>query len=191
MEVGLFTFAAFCMGAMGSTQMAAHQIALQTVSMAFMVPVGMSYAVTMRIGQHYGAGNLLMVRMAGRLGIGFGGCVMLMFGLLFWLAPHLVIGLFLDINDPAFAEIVVLATKLLAIAALFEFFDGTQTIAMGAIRGLKDARTTFLIGFGLLLADRCACRVVARLLYRCWRFQACGGAGAGPVLLGRGADLRI
>ncbi|WP_440058550.1 NorM family multidrug efflux MATE transporter [Pseudomonas fragariae (ex Marin et al. 2024)] len=147
-EVGLFTFAAFCMGAMGSTQMAAHQIALQTVSMAFMVPVGMSYAVTMRIGQHYGAGNLLMVRMAGRLGIGFGGCVMLMFGLLFWLAPHLVIGLFLDINDPAFAEIVVLATKLLAIAALFEFFDGTQTIAMGAIRGLKDARTTFLIGLG-------------------------------------------
>lgn len=49
-EVGLFTFAAFCMGAMGSTQMAAHQIALQTVSMAFMIPVGISYAVTMRIG---------------------------------------------------------------------------------------------------------------------------------------------
>ncbi|WP_439850225.1 NorM family multidrug efflux MATE transporter [Pseudomonas syringae] len=147
-EVGLFTFAAFCMGAMGSTQMAAHQIALQTVSMAFMIPVGISYAVTMRIGQHYGAGNMLMARTAGRVGIGFGGSVMLMFGILFWLAPHWVIGLFLDINDPAFAEIVVLATKLLAIAAWFEFFDGTQTIAMGAIRGLKDARTTFLIGLG-------------------------------------------
>ncbi|MCF5506080.1 NorM family multidrug efflux MATE transporter [Pseudomonas syringae] len=147
-EVGLFTFAAFCMGAMGSTQMAAHQIALQTVSMAFMIPVGISYAVTMRIGQHYGAGNMLMARTAGRVGIGFGGSVMLMFGILFWLAPHWVIGLFLDINDPAFAEIVVLAAKLLAIAAWFEFFDGTQTIAMGAIRGLKDARTTFLIGLG-------------------------------------------
>ncbi|NAS61272.1 multidrug transporter NorM, partial [Pseudomonas syringae pv. actinidiae] len=61
-EVGLFTFAAFCMGAMGSTQMAAHQIALQTVSMAFMIPVGISYAVTMRIGQYYGAGNILMAR---------------------------------------------------------------------------------------------------------------------------------
>ncbi|MBI6578177.1 NorM family multidrug efflux MATE transporter [Pseudomonas viridiflava] len=145
-EVGLFTFAAFCMGAMGSTQMAAHQIALQTVSMAFMVPVGISYAVTMRIGQHYGAGNMLMARTAGRLGIGFGGTVMLLFGLLFWLAPHQIIGLFLDINDPAFADIVVMAVQLLAIAAWFEFFDGTQTIAMGAIRGLKDARTTFLVG---------------------------------------------
>ena len=56
-EVGLFAFAALCMGTMGSTQLAAHQIALQIVSVAFMVPAGMSYAVTMRIGQHYGAGN--------------------------------------------------------------------------------------------------------------------------------------
>ncbi|MBX8513767.1 NorM family multidrug efflux MATE transporter [Pseudomonas cichorii] len=145
-EVGLFTFAAFCMGAMGSTQMAAHQIAVQTVSMAFMIPVGISYAVTMRIGQHYGAGNVLMARTAGRLGISFGGAVMLMFGLLFWLAPHQVIGLFLDLDDPAFTEIVILAVKLLAIAAWFELLDGMQTIAMGAIRGLKDAKTTFLIG---------------------------------------------
>ncbi|EPN23083.1 multidrug efflux protein NorA, partial [Pseudomonas syringae pv. actinidiae ICMP 19070] len=83
--------------------------------------------------QHYGAGNILMARTAGRLGIGFGGSVMLLFGIFFWLAPHWVIGLFLDLDDPAFAEIVVLAAKLLAIAAWFEFFDGTQTIAMGAI----------------------------------------------------------
>jgi MATE family multidrug resistance protein len=145
-EVGLFTFAAFCMGAMGSTQMAAHQIALQSVSMAFMIPVGMSYAVTMRIGLHYGAGNLLMARTAGRAGIAFGSAIMLLFGALFWLAPHAIIGLFLDINDPKFAEIVELAVKLLAIAAWFEIFDGAQTIAMGAIRGFRDARTTFLIG---------------------------------------------
>ncbi|MEG5264997.1 NorM family multidrug efflux MATE transporter [Pseudomonas sp. JDS28PS106] len=147
-EVGLFTFAAFCMGAMGSTQMAAHQIAMQSVSMAFMIPVGISYAVTMRIGHHYGAGNAALVRTAGRVGIGFGGAVMLSFGLLFWLAPHWIIGLFLDINDPQFADIVVLAGKLLAIAAWFELFDGVQSIAMGAIRGLKDAKTTFFIGLG-------------------------------------------
>ncbi len=145
-EVGLFTFAAFCMGAMGSTQMAAHQIALQSVSMAFMVPVGISYAVTMRIGLHYGAGNLLLARTAGRMGIGFGGLLMLSFGILFWVAPHAVIGLFVDVNDPKYQGVVELAVKLLAIAAWFEILDGTQTIAMGAIRGFKDAKTTFLIG---------------------------------------------
>src|SRR5471032_1684309 len=125
-EVGLFTFAA--------------------VSMAFMIPVGISYAVTMRIGQHYGAGNLLQARTAGWVGIAFGGAVMLAFAILFWAAPKLVIGLFLDVNNPAFSEVVNLAVKLLAIAAWFELFDGTQTIAMGAIRGFKDAKTTFLLG---------------------------------------------
>ena len=145
-EVGLFTFAAFCMGAMGSTQMAAHQIALQSVSMAFMVPVGISYAMTMRIGQHYGAGNLLQARLAGRVGIAFGAMIMLGFALLFWLAPYQVVSLFLDLDNPAYHDVIDLAVKLLAIAAWFELFDGTQTLAMGAIRGFKDARTTFVIG---------------------------------------------
>ncbi|WP_053150674.1 NorM family multidrug efflux MATE transporter [Pseudomonas sp. P97.38] len=147
-EVGLFAFAALCMGTMGSTPLAAHQIALQIVSVAFMVPAGMSYAITMRIGQHYGAGQLPMARLAGRVGIGFGAAVMLAFAMVFWLLPHALVGLFLDHNDPAFAEVINLAVSLLAVAAWFELFDGAQTIAMGCIRGLKDAKTTFLVGLG-------------------------------------------
>ncbi len=147
-EVGLFAFAALCMGTMGSTQLGAHQIALQIVSVAFMVPAGMSYAITMRIGQHYGAGQLLDARLAGRVGIGFGAVVMLCFAMVFWLLPNQLVGLFLDHNDPAFAEVIALAVSLLAVAAWFELFDGVQTIAMGCIRGLKDAKTTFLVGLG-------------------------------------------
>ncbi|UVJ43906.1 NorM family multidrug efflux MATE transporter [Pseudomonas sp. LS1212] len=147
-EVGLFAFAALCMGTMGSTQLAAHQIALQIVSVAFMIPAGLSYAVTMRIGQHYGAGQLVAARRAGRIGIGFGAATMLGFALLFWMAPNWLVGLFLDQNDPAFRDVIQLAVSLLAVAAWFELFDGTQTIAMGAIRGLKDAKTTFLVGLG-------------------------------------------
>jgi MATE family multidrug resistance protein len=59
-----------------------------------------------------------------------------------------VVGLFLDHEDPAFRDIVELAVSLLAVAAWFELFDGIQTIAMGAIRGLKDAKTTFVVGLG-------------------------------------------
>jgi len=147
-EAGLFAFAALCMGALGSTQLAAHQIALQSVYVAFMVPVGISYAVTFRIGQHFGAGRLREARRAGRLGIALGAGCMLGFAALFWLAPEWVVGLFLDRFDPAYREVVELAVGLLALAAWFELFDGTQTIAMGAIRGLKDARTTFLVGLG-------------------------------------------
>ena len=147
-EVGLFAFAALCMGTMGSTQLGAHQIALQIVSVAFMVPAGMSYAITMRIGQHYGAGQLHDARLAGRVGIGSGALVMLAFAMVFWLLPNQLVGLFLDHNDPAFAEVIALAVSLLAVAAWFELFDGVQTIAMGCIRGLKDAKTTFLVGLG-------------------------------------------
>ncbi|RMO66375.1 hypothetical protein ALQ29_03574 [Pseudomonas marginalis pv. marginalis] len=147
-EVGLFAFAALCMGTMGSTQLAAHQVALQIVSVAFMVPAGMSYAVTMRIGQHYGAGQLLQARLAGRVGIGFGAAVMLGFAVVLWLFSDPLIGLLIDHHNPAFHDVIVLAVSLLAVAAWFELFDGVQTIAMGCIRGLKDAKTTFLIGAG-------------------------------------------
>ena len=145
-ESGMFTVATLCMGVIGSTALAAHQIAIQSVYVAFMVPMGISYAVTFRIGQHYGAGRLVEARHAGRLGIGFGAGCMFVFATLFWLAPEWVIGLFIDHGDPANREVVQLAVSLLAIAAWFELFDGTQCIAMGAIRGLKDARTTFLVG---------------------------------------------
>ncbi|WP_070414025.1 NorM family multidrug efflux MATE transporter [Pseudomonas lundensis] len=145
-EVGLFAFAALCMGTMGSTQLAAHQIALQIVSAAFMVPAGMSYAITMRIGQHYGGGDLLRARLAGRVGIGFGAATMLCFSVVFWFWPKELVGLLLDYDNLAFRPVFELAMSLLAVAAWFELFDGAQTIAMGAIRGLKDARTTFLVG---------------------------------------------
>jgi multidrug resistance protein, MATE family len=145
-EQGLFTFATLCMGALGSVQLAAHQIAMQTVALAFIVPQGLSYAVTFRVGLHYGAGRLPLSRLSGHLGMLLGAGLMLMFALLFWLLPEWIIGLFLDRHDPAFAEIITLAVSLLAIAAWFELFDGLQSIAMGAIRGLNDGRLTLLIG---------------------------------------------
>ena len=145
-EQGLFTFATLCMGALGSVQLAAHQIAMQTVALAFIVPQGLSYAVTFRVGLHYGAERLHLSRLSGHLGMTLGAVLMLMFALLFWFLPEWIIGLFLDRHDPAFAEIVTLAVSLLAIAAWFELFDGLQSIAMGAIRGLNDGRTTLLIG---------------------------------------------
>jgi MATE family multidrug resistance protein len=145
-EAALFSFAALSMGAIGSAELAAHQVAVMGVYVAFMVPVGISYAVTFRIGQHFGAGQIALARRAGRLGIGLGALCMLGFAALFWLAPHWVVGLFLNRTDGNYQQVVELAVALLAIAAWFEFFDGIQSIAMGAVRGLKDAKTTFWIG---------------------------------------------
>lgn len=147
-EQGMFTFATLCMGALGSVQLAAHQIAIQAVTLAFILPQGLSYAVTFRVGQHLGGDRPRDLRRAGRLGIAAGAGCMLVFALLFWLVPETIIGLFVDRSDPAFAEVLALAVSLLAVAALFELFDGVQSIAMGTIRGLGDGKTTLLVGLG-------------------------------------------
>ena len=107
---------------------------------------------------------------------------MLLFALLFWLLPEWIIGLFLDRHDPAFANIVTLAVSLLAIAAWFELFDGLQSIAMGAIRGLNDGRTTLLIG---LTGYWC---VGAPLV---WLFAFALGWGAQGVWWGLAAGLAV
>lgn len=179
-EVGLFAFAALVMGVLGSTELAAHQIALQIVSTAFMVPTGLSYAVTMRVGLYYGAGKLLAARSAGRVGIVFGALVMSAFAALFWLQPEALVGVFLDQDDPAFSQIFQLAVSLIMVAAWFELFDGMQTIAMGAIRGLKDAKTTFLVGLGCywLIGAPCA-----------WLFAFNLGGGAVGVWWGLALGL--
>ena len=181
-EQGLFTFATLCMGALGSVQLAAHQIAMQTVALAFIVPQGLSYAVTFRVGLHYGAERLHLSRLAGHLGMGLGAALMLLFALLFWLLPEAIIGLFLDRQDPAFADIVTLAVSLLAIAAWFELFDGLQSIAMGAIRGLNDGRTTLVIG---LTGYWCVGAPLA------WLLAFALGRGAQGVWWGLAAGLAV
>ncbi len=156
-----------------------------------MVPAGMSYAVTMRIGQHYGAGQLLQARMAGRVGIGFGAAVMLGFAAVLWLFSDPLVGLFLDHNDPAFHEVIVLAVSLLAVAAWFELFDGVQTIAMGCIRGLKDAKTTFLVGLGCYWLIGAPVGLVDGLHPGLGADRRVVGPGAGAGVCGGQPDLGV
>jgi multidrug resistance protein, MATE family len=62
-----------------------------------------------------------------------------------WSAPRAIVAIYLDIDAPANHEVVEIATRLMVIAALFQVFDGTQTVAAGALRGYKDTATPLLI----------------------------------------------
>jgi MATE family multidrug resistance protein len=61
-----------------------------------------------------------------------------------WAAPHAIIGVYVDASDPANREVVDIALRLMVVAALFQVFDGTQTVAAGALRGFKDAAVPML-----------------------------------------------
>jgi MATE family multidrug resistance protein len=66
--------------------------------------------------------------------------------LVLWSAPRAIIGLFLDLAAPTNATTAAIAVPLLLIAAVFQVFDGMQTVAAGALRGLHDATLPMLLG---------------------------------------------
>jgi multidrug resistance protein, MATE family len=140
MEVGLFASAGFLMGLIGTAELAAHQIALQCASVSFMVPLGLAQAATVRVGLAAGAGHVEGVQRAGITALAMGGLFMLAMATVMWTAPAAIVGLFIDTGDPANAAVVGAAAMFLAIAALFQIFDGGQVIGAGALRGLKDTR---------------------------------------------------
>jgi len=146
METGLFTLTTFLMGQMGTVTLAAHQIALQTAALTFMVPLGVSHATTVRVGQQMGQKNPAGAKLAGYLGIGVGATFMATMGLIFWLVPEAIVSLYLDVHDPENRAVVDLAKTLLGIAAVFQLADGIQVTAAGALRGIKDTQVPMLIG---------------------------------------------
>lgn len=144
-EGSMFYTMVFLMGLLGKAELAAHQIATQAAAVTFMVPLGLSLATSVRVGQAAGRGNREGAKLAGYVGIGSSALFMVFTALSFWLAPQFIIGLYLDVNDLANAEVVRLATVFLGIAAMFQLFDGFQVSASGALRGLKDTRLPMLI----------------------------------------------
>jgi MATE family multidrug resistance protein len=144
-EGGLFGATALLMGLFGQAALAGHQIAIQAASVTFMIPVGLSIATGVRVGQAVGRGDDPAVRRAGLTGIASAVAVMTVTATLFRFAPGLVVAAFLDAGDPANAEAVRHAVTFLGIAALFQVVDGIQVASAGALRGLRDTRAPMVI----------------------------------------------
>jgi len=137
-EVGLFTAAALLMGRLGTDEVAAHAIALQCASIAFMVPLGLGIAATIRVGMAYGRGDLEGIRKAGWTAFVLGTAFMALSCVLFIGFAPFIVGLFLDTHTEANGNALVLAATFLVVAGLFQLVDGAQVVAAHALRGLSD-----------------------------------------------------
>jgi MATE family multidrug resistance protein len=149
-EIGLFSAAALLMGRLGTVEVAGHQVALQWAALAFMVPMGLGQAATVRVGLATGAGDIAGAARAGwiaiAMGISFMGCMALVFQ---FAGAHLIAVFLRDSAAPVYA----LALTYLGMAALFQLVDGAQGVANGALRGLKDTAIPMvmtLIGYWLI-----------------------------------------
>ena len=138
LEAGLFSAVTLVAGRLPDheTALAAHQIALNAASVAFMVPLGIGMAGGVRVGQAAGAGDLDGAARAGWTASALGAATMTLSAAVFWLRPDWVIRLYAGRQpDP---DVAALAVALLGIAAVFQLFDGVQAAVAGALRGLKD-----------------------------------------------------
>jgi MATE family multidrug resistance protein len=132
-EVSAFATASLMMGWIGVNALAAHQIAITCAATTFMVPLGIGMAVTVRVGQSVGARDFHRVRPIAFGGLGLSLGVMTCSALGFILFSRPIAGLF--VTDPG---VLATAAALLVIAGFFQVVDGTQIVAMNALRGLGD-----------------------------------------------------
>jgi MATE family multidrug resistance protein len=163
-EIGLFTGSMVVMAQFGPVALAAHQICMNFCSLTFMVPMGIGTAAAVRVAYHLGAGAPERARKAGSLSLLLAIGFMSIAAIGMRTFATAIFHLYLPSSDPLLPAVTALGTSLITLAALFQVFDGTQTVAAGALRGLRDTRAALLAGiagywilggpFGLLLAFR-------------------------------------
>lgn len=147
MEHGLFGFSTLMMGWVGVTELAAHQIAMQILSIVFMVPFGLSQAATIRIGLAAGVRDMDAVRLRGWIQVWLTVVFMAAAAALFWLYGDVLIGVFLSSADPSRDAVVSVGAGFLIIACFFQLFDGLQSIGAGMLRGLNDTVYPMIFAF--------------------------------------------
>jgi MATE family multidrug resistance protein len=136
LEVGVFATAAALAGRISPVALAANQIVLTVASFFFMVPFGLSSAAAVRVGQAVGRHDQDGLRRAGWCALGLATGAAAAFAFLFVFAPEFLLRLFT--SDPT---VLALGGGVMLVCALFQPFDGFQTVATGALRGLGDTHT--------------------------------------------------
>jgi MATE family multidrug resistance protein len=142
LEIGVFALVTALIGRLGAVSLASHQIALNTVSLTYMVPLGISSAAAVRVGQAIGRRDPQGAADAGGSAIFFGAAFMTLAGIALLLFPRGIARIFTpDVT------IIQSTVYLLAAGAAFQLFDGIQTVATGALRGAGDTRTPMFCHF--------------------------------------------
>jgi MATE family multidrug resistance protein len=142
LEIGVFALVTALIGRLGAVSLASHQIALNTVSFTYMVPLGVSSAAAVRVGQAIGRQDPKAAADAGGTAIFLGAAFMTCMSVLLLVVPRSIARAYTP--DAAIIQSTV---GLLAAGAAFQLFDGIQTVATGALRGVGDTRTPMLCHF--------------------------------------------
>jgi MATE family multidrug resistance protein len=140
LEVGVFSAATALAGKLDPVSSGSHQIALNVAALAFMVPLGLSSASAVRVGHAIGARDPVRAVHAGWTALATGCVIMSVIGLGLFLWPSPLISAFTTDR-----QVIDIGVRLLAIAAAFQLFDGTQAVVTGILRGIGETRMPMII----------------------------------------------
>ncbi len=140
LEVGAFTVVALLMGWIGTTELAAHQVAINLAALTFMVPLGISGAGAVLVGHAVGRSDAAGARRAAGAAILFGTGVMCISALIFLTIPGLLARTYTTDGS-----VIAIASVLIPIAGVFQIFDGVQVVSIGVLRGVGDTRAPMII----------------------------------------------
>ena len=143
-EVTAFPAAAFICGLVSAHDIASHQIALSMASFTFNLCIGFSVASTVMIGRKMGEKNFIELRKIGINNLKITFLFMCICGLIFITGRNILPTFFTKAEE---VEVILLASKLMIIAALFQLSDGIQVTALGSLRGLQDVKIPSIYTF--------------------------------------------
>jgi MATE family multidrug resistance protein len=141
-EAGAFGLSAVMMGWIGTTALAAHQIAINLATISYMTTSGMGAAATIRVAHFLGQRDIPTLRRVAFLMIAMAAAIMTAWGILFIAGKHFLPALY--IRD---AAVLQMAAPLMIIAGFFQLSDGMQVVCAGALRGLQDVKVPSLLIF--------------------------------------------
>lgn len=141
-EAGAFGFSALMMGWLGTTALAAHQIAINLATISYMTTSGLGAAATIRVGNFLGQRDKRKLQDSAFTMIWMAVALMAAWALLFIFGRHLLPSLYIE--D---AAVIELTAALLIIAAFFQLSDGIQVVCAGALRGLQDVKVPSILIF--------------------------------------------
>ncbi|MET7768394.1 MATE family efflux transporter [Nocardia sp. NPDC005366] len=147
-EAGIFSVAVLVMGSFGPVALAAHNVVIQLTYIVFQVTIGLSHGSSILVSRAVSKGDPDQARSTARMALTLGAAVMGVVGVIYLVAPTLVLTAFLDRSEAA--DVLPVAKTLLLIAIAQQFMDCAQNIGVGLLRGLGNTKSGFritLIGY--------------------------------------------
>lgn len=143
-EYTLFTGATLLMGRHGGQALAAHAIALQWVTLAFIVPLAMSNTVLTRLSLALGRADADEVRRVVGVSCGIALAFHVAIALVYVLMPAPLAGWLLPVGSQDREALLEIAAPLLQLAALLQAFNGMAVVFAAVLRACRDTRAPLL-----------------------------------------------